>query len=159
MGKILTASLWFNADDPTEKESAKTGIRLAIDIAAQKQGMEHGPVSFRTLEPYDKEIATLPPPQFGPGTKCMVGEAKARPAFHVVKPKSGFTHELEAADLEILRAKTRQALDAAYPNDKDRSNARVDAIINEIGPETALKTLKSDDTVYYGGPRGGSMAN
>jgi hypothetical protein len=144
--EVIVAALWFNSDDPSEKASAKAGIQRAVAETAKRKQMNHGPIQYRVLEPDSDEITVSPPAKFGPGTKCLVGEAPAEQAYHVLRQVSGFTHELETKDLEALRAETRRSLDLVFPHDKDRSNARIDAVINEIGPETALRTL--EETVH-----------
>lgn len=136
---VIQGAWWY---EPGGENDARREVRSRIRQKAEAENMVVGPVTWRDLPPDSDELNARPPERFGPGTRCLLGEAPARPRFHVVKPKSGFTHELEPKDLEALRGETRKALDISFPHDGDRSNARVDAIINEIGPETALKRLE-----------------
>ena len=137
--EIIQGAWWY---EPGDRDKAMYQVRERIEQKAREERRVTGPINWRDLPPDSEELTDSPPVEFGPGTMCLLGEAMARPKYHVVTPLSGFTHELEKKDLETLRAETRKALDASFPFDRDRSNARVDAVINEIGPETAMKTLE-----------------
>lgn len=136
--EIAQAAAWFA---PGERLKAETMIRDAISAATIRRKLHAGPIEWRVVDVDSDELAARPPDGYGPGTQCLIGEAKTTQGYYIVEAKSGFTHELESKDLETLRAETRKALDAKFPHDRDRSNARVDAIINELGPQTALKVL------------------
>lgn len=139
--EIAQSACWFDSNDPAEREGAEEKIRNSIKAATIQRRLHAGPIEWRVIEPDSDELAVRPPKGSPLGVKCLIGEAKTAPGYYLVKKASGFTHELESKDLERLRAATRRALDICYPHDKDRSNMRVDAIINELGPETAPKTL------------------
>ncbi len=53
-----------------------------------------------------------------------------------------FVHELNPADLARLRDITRLAHAWRKPGERRLTDAECDAVIEEIGPDSALRTLK-----------------
>lgn len=141
--KTYEAALWFNGANPEDKALAKRGIKDALKIIAVNEGYELGPVRWLDLPPDHSILAVEPPKEFKRGARCLVGEANGRPMNHIVTPVSGFTHELEAKDLQALRERTRLAHRGYYPVAEVLTDAECDEVINELGPETALECLRT----------------
>lgn len=144
VGETLEASLWFNAEKEGEEQSAKDGIYSVFLVIEDHQGLEMGPVSFTVMEHGDPRVPP-PPPEFGGTPKLMVGEAViVKVRTFDIGVEVGFTQDLEEDDLAKLRKITQGAyLLSKPPGTKPLTDEQLDTIINEVGPETARKTLET----------------
>lgn len=142
-GDTLELSLWYNDQHPQEFESAQVGIYRAFHETELKLGVKMGPVNFTVLAPGDPRVPE-PPKEFQGTPRIMIGEAVVEKLVPVMLTDDiGFTQDLEDKDLETLRAITRRTHRLYHPFEKELTDEQADAIINEVGPETAMKSLRS----------------
>ena len=128
VGDVVELRWWFNGDE--DKALSKRYLSDAMAAMAFTDGVILGPVTFEVI---GVEDSTLPPPPDNfPGTpKCLCAISR----IVGLRSFSRFTMELEDEDLARLRGYTRMGAK------EDLSDEACDAIINEYGPEVALKTV------------------
>lgn len=143
VGDTLEVALWFNAEHSVEEENARTGIYNAFLITEDKHELEVGPVQFEVLAPGDERVPE-PPSHFSGTPKLMLGFAEVVKLTPSIGADVGFTHDLEPDDLDKLRQATQRAYFANRRGQKvpPLTNEQLDTIINEVGPEVALKSLQ-----------------
>jgi len=143
VGDVMEVSLWFNFEKPGEAEKAKEGIYKAFILTEEKHGVRLGPVDFEVLAPGDERVPE-PPGHFGGTPKLMLGFAIVEKlVYQTIGGNHGFTQDLEPDDLETLRALTRKAHKQHKPLAVPLTDEQADTVINEVGPETAMKSLDS----------------
>lgn len=136
----LQASLWYNANKPTERASAERGISDVIEMMAKELGLIRGPMRWIDLPP--DEVHIDPPEAFSRGVRYLEGVCPVVKKAHFLTEISGFTQELDKKDLERLREQTRMAHRNAYPREVALTDAEADDWINELGPEAAQLGLQ-----------------
>lgn len=128
VGQIVEIRWWFNAEDPQDRALSKRHLADLMAAMAFSDGVILGPVSFDVIG--IEQVG--PPPDNFPGTpKCLC----AISGIVGLRSFSRFTLELEDEDLERLRGYTRMEANEYL------SDEACDEIINEYGPEVAMKTV------------------
>ena len=142
-GDTLETALWFNAEHPREEHDARTGIYKAFLVMEDHHKIEIGPVTFSVMEHGDPRVPN-PPPGFSGTPKLMVGEALViKKLALTTHGEVGLTNDLKPEDLELLRDVTQKTYFLHNPaGTPPLTNEQLDLIINEVGPETALKSLR-----------------
>jgi len=105
----------------------KGAIQRVFDNIASEHGVVFGPVRFsQGVHQTDGPI--------------WVGEAQC---LAVQSGPGRMSASLSARELEVLRAKTREAYAQRWPNEPPLSDEKCDRVIDAIGPGSAAATARS----------------
>ena len=144
VGDTLEVSLWYNSEKPGEYQSAVEGISMALNRTEDLFELRLGPVETEVLEPGDERVPD-PNPDFAGTPKLLIGWATVIYVMTSLEGyQEGFTEDLDEEALQTLRKVTQ----IAYMKNKPANHLRLtdeqlDIIINEVGPETAIKNLRT----------------
>ena len=102
-----------------------------------------GAPTYSEKLPGEDRVPPVPDGLTGPAVRLLICESRVVEALapQVVR-SSGFVHDLDRRDLERLRRITRRAYSRTHPGQARLTDAECDAIIEEIGPDSAIKTLR-----------------
>lgn len=141
IGDEIEAAMWITgAEAVIELERMKAECAAAINQLAAANGFFAGPTRWSTKRPGEARVPPVPGDISGPNVQLLVVEATVV-ARRVVSTPRPFTLELDRADLERLRALTRRGAAAAMCPER-LTDDECDSIINEVGPDTAMKALR-----------------
>ncbi|MDJ0896924.1 MAG: hypothetical protein QNJ92_17400 [Alphaproteobacteria bacterium] len=141
IGDTIESAAWLTGEETAQDvEQHRTLVREAMDDLCQVQGFRHGPVRFHELKPGDERVPEVPDHIQGLDVRLLVGEAEVT-AKRVKLERRPFIGELDRKDLERLRKITRRAHAKARPGET-LTDLEVDDIIEQLGPEAALDTLR-----------------
>lgn len=143
-GDVLEVALWYNADRPGELERAQEGIYKVFYSTEQQHGFVTSPVTFIIMHVGDDRVPE-PPDVFSGTPRLLVGEVVIERIFGVVvEEEAGFAADLEPDDLNRLRQLTQNAYLMRWPHGTaPLTDEQLDTIINEVGPDTAARTLST----------------
>lgn len=148
IGDTIESAAWLTGEETHEQEvSYKDRVREAMGELCKNKGYRHGEVMFLKLRPGDERVPEVPDHIQGQDVQLLVGEAEVIGKRIERRP---FLGELDRKDLERLRRITRAAHHTHRPGER-LSDAEVDDIIETLGPEAALDTLRravSGDTLH-----------
>lgn len=121
----------------------KVDCQAILADKAAEMGFIIGLMRFTEKPPGAERMPQVPDHISGPNVRLLIGEAEVRPnpRPEIIK-SSGFVADLDAKDLHRLRTLTREARAKQAPYAAILTDAQCDDIIEQIGPETALKTLR-----------------
>jgi hypothetical protein len=133
---VIENAIWITGDEPPEIRKRYEGdVCMSIDELCEEMGWTHGPVKFYTKRPGDERVPPVPDHIQGSKVRLLIGEARIIGTALEI-PKGSFVANLDKKDLMRLRLITR--MKAGRP----LSDEECDAIIEEIGPEAALDTIR-----------------
>ncbi len=138
-GDTLESAVWLTGAEPPEMRAQYESDTVeAIDYFCRQNGFAHGPVEFTEHLP-GGVIPPVPDHISGPRVRLLKAEAMVTDTVPATSQGS-FTAQLEKSDLRRLRIITRQA--RLKHSGEYLSNRECDEVIEEIGPEAALATLR-----------------
>ena len=142
IGDIIESAIWITGDEPAEMRARyEQDVCNAIDYLCHEHRFLHGPVTFIEKFPGADDVPPVPDHIHGLRVRLLVGESTVTDkAIETVN--GSFVYELDRVDLEKLRKITRR-VHSQYHLDNKMSNEECDKIIEEIGPDAALATLKT----------------
>lgn len=141
LGDTLEGAIWYNADQPGERDKAKEGLYKALAITEEKQSLQLGPVSFEDLAPGDERVPE-PNPDFAGTPRLMVGFALVvKLLTKTIGADVGFSQDLAPDDLDKLRKVTQRGYLMHNPGAVPLTNEQLDKYIDETGPETAARQI------------------
>jgi len=134
VGDLIQSSIWVTGDEhPAIRKRYEEDVIEAIDYLCDSEGFIHGEVNFTEKHPMD-DTPDVPDHIQGSRVRLLVGETEVTQKF-VQTPKGSFVANLDIKDLMKLRAVIRRH--------RPLSNVECDMIIEQIGPEAALDTLRT----------------
>ena len=142
-GDIIEIALWLDGTETDYQLAHWRGI-VCVDTAraeAHKFNLEVGPFTFVEKQPEEDHVPKVPEYISGPNVRLLVGNAPVRSKKPLILKESGFVEDLSYEDREKLRASTRRVLAKRHPADT-LSDRNCDQVIEMLGPEVALKTLR-----------------
>ena len=142
-GDVLEAAIWLDGRETAEHRALyEADLREQLARAGDLHGMVIGPLMWTEKGVGEDRVPTVPGQIAGPDVRLLVAEARVvcRLPDYTIAGFS-FVDELDPADLARLRRITRAAHASRNPGHR-LTDAECDAVIDEIGPETALRTLK-----------------
>lgn len=144
-GDRLELAIWLTGQEPEHQiEHWKTIVcRKFFDDAAQQYNLEAGPPEFTIKQVGDDRVPVPPDHVFGPDVRLLIAEAKLAPGRPVILKETGFVADLAKDDLAKLRKLTRRAHAKRVPGDR-LSDRNCDQIIEALGPDVAVKTLRDN---------------
>lgn len=146
-GDLAEIAIWLSGTEtPEQIERWKTvDAPAALQDAERQHNVEVGPVTWTTKAPGEDRVPPVPDHINGPDVRLLIGEAKVR-GKPLITRESGFVHDLTKDDLAKLRRMTRRAHRSMHPGDR-LTDARCDAVIEALGPDVAVKTLRDGAAV------------
>lgn len=140
IGDTIEAAVWLTgAETDAMKALYISEVTEAITELCDHEGYLHGPVRSVEKHPLDDRVPAVPENIQGPDVRLFVVEADVIAPKPETK-KRAFVGDLEAKDLERLRTITADAYMTAYGYRP--STPELDDIIEDLGPESAVKTLR-----------------
>ena len=141
IGDTIEAAHWLTGEETVlEVEMHRARVREAMDVLCKQGGFRHGPVRFMELQPDSEGVPEVPDHIQGMDVRLLVGECEIIAKRQQIEKRS-FLGELDRKDLDRLRRITRRA-HAKYRPRERLTDLEVDDIIEQLGPEAALDTLR-----------------
>ena len=141
LGEVIINSIWMTGDEPEGmKERYKKDILESFDILCRQEGFVHGPITMYEKRPGDG-IVPVPDHIQGSKVRLLILEATLVDKLVVQSEPTSFVSNLDRADLVKLRKITRDT--AAKEFKRIISNEECDELIEELGPDVALDTLRT----------------
>lgn len=144
VGDMIESAIWTTGEESDQiKEQHRQYVNIAIDRLCDEKGFLHGPVMLVEKRPEEDRVPPVPDSISGPKVRLLVAEA-AIVGMAPQTSEGSFIGNLEKKDLERLRMIVRQA---RIKHGQILSDAECDSVIEEIGPEAALDTLRREVVV------------
>lgn len=141
-GDLVEIAIWLSGTEtPDMIRAFKDRAQVNTTEAAKKLGLIVAPFSWETKKPGEDRVPPVPKEISGINVELLVGEALLILDRPVIMKQSGFVYDLEMEDLARLRKITRRAHAKVQPGSK-LNNQQCDAIIEQLGPASALRTLR-----------------
>lgn len=144
-GQILEAALWADGrETPEQCAQFEDQLREYLAYCAAQEEVVIGPLTMVEKFPGDPRVPPVPDNIQGPNVRLIVGEAKVlceKPKFTIYE--SRFIDDLEPEDLALLRQRTRTVYRRHFPKRPPLTDFQCDELIDGLGPEAALDTLRS----------------
>lgn len=145
-GEILETAMWADGrETPEQMARFESDLKEQLAYFADQEGVIIGPLTVLEKRPGGERVPPVPDDISGPNVRLVVGTAKVLcsvPQFTI--QSSRFVDDLDAIDLARLRQTTRASYARHFPKRPSLSELQCDQIIDEIGPEAALETLRSE---------------
>ena len=147
VGDIIETAVWITGDE-------NEGMRLRfeqqvsdhIDEICAYYNMIRGPIRWIEKRPGEPRVPPVPDHIQGQRVRLLVAEAPVTMEAPQQRPDS-FVANLEPKDLKKLRGITKQSYSRHFPARVKKygvlSDQDADEIIDALGPEAALDTLKT----------------
>jgi hypothetical protein len=141
VGEVIINSIWMTGDEPEGmKERYKKDILDSFDVLCRKEGFVHGPITVSEKRP-GEGIVPVPDHIQGSKVRLLILEAELVEKLVVEIEPPSFVGNLDRKDLVKLRKITRDR--AAKTLKKIISNDECDFIIETLGPDAAVATLRT----------------
>jgi hypothetical protein len=128
--------------DDLEAFSRDTADKMRQE--SDEGGIVFGPISVETMYPGDEGTPPVPNDVSGPDVRLLVTRAKVVAYKHPIAiTPIGFVHDLEPDDLALLMRLTRKQYARAYPNEPRLTDRQCHTLINDLGPDVAVETLRN----------------
>lgn len=141
-GETLEAAIWLDGGETSEQlRQFKADMGEVIGEKCQSGDMLHGPLRFIEKQIGEDRVPPVPDHIQGLDVRLMVVEADIT-GYAPQPNKRVFVGDLEPKDLQRLRVITRTAYE---PNNLGQTltDIECDDVIEELGPDSALRTLGS----------------
>lgn len=144
VGDVLEVAIWMDGRETmADRWRFKKDCKSAIKNAADSNGHVVGPLTWTEKKPGDDRVPDVPDHVQGPDVRLLVAEAQIVGTKPIAKVLPGFVHDLEPDDAALLRRITRRKYEEEYPGNSRLTDRQCDTLINDLGPEAALDTLKA----------------
>lgn len=141
VGEVIESAIWITGNEPVEmRRQYEIDVTQAIDDLCDEHGLSHSPVKFIEKRPGDERVPPVPDHIQGDKVRLLIAEATVDYP-DVCNSVGSFVANLEKKDLDTLRKITRREWAKKYPVDV-LSDEQCDDYIEELGPESALDTLR-----------------
>lgn len=139
-GETLESAIWLDGcETDMDLRRFKSDVIDAIDKACAENNLLRAPVRFIEKKPGEDRVPPVPDHIQGLDVRLLVAEADI--TGYAPKPGArAFVGDLDKKDLDQLRVMTRRAYEASNPG-KTLNDYECDDVIEELGPDTALRTL------------------
>jgi hypothetical protein len=134
------ASCWLTGgEDQTRRDDIARSLIEAKPAIEQQFEVRFGPATIHELAANE---SPWPVPNHIQGQTPTLLVARATVKARRPQKRSLFLTELEPADLALLRRITRRVRKRIYPNEGPLTDRQCDTVINDLGPDAALETLR-----------------
>lgn len=142
VGDTMETAIWLSGEETIEDRMRFTlDAQDAFTKTVERHGFKLGPISWEEKRPWDDRVPKVPDHIHGPDVRLLVATAEIIADVGIKIEKPGFCHDLEEKDLALLRHITRREYKNNYPGNAELTDRQCDTIINDLGPEAAVKTL------------------
>ena len=143
IGDVIESAIWINGEESQEqRQQYEADVRHAIDELCDSLGFYHGPVAFVEKRPEEDRVPDVPDHIHGIHVRLLVAEAEVT-GKKPETPRGSFIANLDHNDLMRLRQITQAAYMRQFSG-RVLSVEETDAVIEAIGPESALDALRRD---------------
>jgi len=140
IGDMLETAVWMDGrETPAQRAAFEAQCRASIAEAEAAEHVVCGPIVWTEKKPGDDRVPPVPKHIQGPNVRLLVAETTVVTEWPSLKPNS-FLGDLDPHDLMRLRQITRMA--AFRHTGREITDAECDAIIEQIGPESAAKAVR-----------------
>ena len=137
---MIESAIWLTGEEGQEmRRMYESDVTAAIDDLCQEHNLIHGPIQFIEKKPGQDRVPEVPDHIQGINVRLLVAEAEVIASLPETSEGS-FVANLEKIDLDRLRDITRQIHKRL--NGTILTNSQCDEVIEELGPEAALSTLR-----------------
>ena len=135
IGDVIESAIWITGEEPTTLRARyEQDVCNAIDYLCHEYHFIHGPITFIEKLPGTDRAPSVPDHIHGQRVRLLVAEATV--TDKVIETSEGsFVANLNHKDLQRLRTIIRRH--------RMLTDEQCDEIIEQIGPEAALDTLKT----------------
>ena len=146
LGDVVESAIWMDGTETTEqRKSHDQHVTTAINRLCEQEGFICGPITFLEKKPGGDRVPSVPKhieetAEDFSKIRMLIAEStitKKMPATS----KGSFVANLEKKDLKALRKITRKAYAKSYG--MLIGNTKCDEIIEALGPDAALETLRT----------------
>ncbi len=136
-GDVLETAIWLDGTETPELRARyESDLRVCLASLGSEAGMVFKPVIFTEKPPGADRVPAVPDQVQGPDVRLLVAETEVLCRAPYVTLPGSFVDDLDPLDLTRLREITRKF--CSHP----LTDAECDEIIDDIGPETAVRTLR-----------------
>lgn len=143
IGDVVEYAIWADGrETPEVLAQFDIDIHIAMNRFAELHSVVLSPIAVVEKRPGEDRVPPVPPHVQGPNVRLIVAEAAVM-AESRIKANS-FLADLDAVDLERLRAVTRRACYGLKPDGTRRplTDVEVDRTIEELGPIAAVDAIR-----------------
>jgi len=138
LGDVIESAIWVTGDESVEMIAHhESQIQHCLGRLCQQERCCHGPVTFIEKRPGEDRVPEVPDHVQGQRVRLLVAETTIVEILPETS-RGSFIANLDKKDLIRLRYLTRRGAKATL------TDWQCDAIIEEIGPQAALDTLKDE---------------
>jgi len=144
-GDTAEFSIWLSGEETeAQLHHFKDTIIPSVISKTEKQfKVVLGPPRFIIKKPGEDRVPPVPDHIKGIDVRLLVIEADVFPApLSVIEKRSGFIDDLTKQDRDRLRKLTKKTF-AKYQPGNQLNDQQADAIIEFLGPDSAIATLRS----------------
>jgi hypothetical protein len=144
IGLPIEVAVWLTGRETGQQLDAwKKDCRAEVGKFGLENGVVMSEAAFTEKLPGEDRVPPVPDHISGPGVRLLVCEATVVASLKAdIVRSTGFVHDLDAKDLARLRRITRAAHQKAQPMERTLTDAECDAVIEQIGPQSALATVR-----------------
>lgn len=145
VGEMLETAVWADGKETEEQmQQFKHDLQEQLNYFAEQEEVIISPLVVTEKKPGEERVPDVPDDIQGPNVRLIVGEARVlapKPKFKTRVTR--FIDDLEEDDLNLLRQITRRAYKKHHPKHPELTDFQCDQVIESLGPDTALDTLRS----------------
>ncbi len=143
VGDVLECAIWLTGTESEEhvKRWQDVDCPNSLNKAASDKDVLVGPIVFSIKRPGEDRVPQVPDHVSGSDVRLMVAEATVIALRSLDGNGSSFLLDLEPKDLALLRKVTRRVW-AKANNGGLLTDDECDRVINEIGPEAAMRAVR-----------------
>lgn len=145
IGMPIEVSVWLTGrETPNQIDAFKKDCAEEVTAFGVMNNVVMGAPVFTEKRPGEDRVPQVPLHIHGPDVRMLICEALVVAERTMIVKSSGFVQDLDLVDLAKLREITRRAHQKARPIEMPLTDVQCDAIIEELGPTAALRTLGAD---------------
>ena len=142
VGDVIESAIWLTGEESDDmRKRYESEVIDAIDYFCHEKRFIHSQIVFIEKKPGTDRVPEVPDHIQGQNVRLLVAEALIVGKSQET-PKGSFVANLDKIDLERLRSITRKARYKLYK--EHLTDAECDRVIEEIGPEAAIATLRNE---------------
>lgn len=142
VGDKVENAVWTTGDEPPGMvEHYKREISWNIAELCCANRVTKSDIEWSEMHPMDDQVPDPPDHVQGSRVRLLVGEAMITGELPAQAPHS-FVANLEHADLVRLRRMTRNTWRKHFPERPMLSNLECDEVIDTLGPDSAVETMR-----------------
>ena len=142
IGDTIEFAIWMTGEETREQiEQFYRDCRQAVAQLSEQEGFNCASPELFVRLPGEERVPKVPDHISGPNVRLLVIETVVV-SKRVIPATSRYVDDLDAVDLARLRIITRREHQAAQPGAKRLTDAQCDDAINQVAPETALRTIR-----------------